>query len=140
MKTDVRTIELVVICPFCGRKNLISHPDGNTVDVPLACAACGRSFTPKFYCPDRRASRRHVFESRALFVDNLNGLYTFCPDHSYTTYDLVEPEPDRAGLVQFWVATVQASLNVVLFRLALALEGVKQRLLTQRSGGQVPPR
>jgi hypothetical protein len=140
MKTDVRTTELFVNCPFCGSKNFIAYPDGNTIDVPLACTACGRNFTPKFYCPDRKANRRHVFESQRLFVDNLNGLYTFCPEHSYTTYDLVKWEPDRMGLIRSWVMTVQDSLSVMLFRLALALEGIKQRLVTQRSGGQVPPR
>lgn len=114
MKTAARTTRLLMSCPFCGSKNFVPYPNGNTIDVPLSCTTCGRSFAPRFYCPDRKASRRHAFESQALYVDNQNGLYTFCPEHSFTTYDLVEPEPARVRLAQSWVAAVRSSLSSTL--------------------------
>ncbi len=123
-----------VTCPFCGSKNGIPHPQGNTIDVPFVCVSCGRSFVPRFYCPDRQASQRHIFESRALYVDNLHGLYTFCPEHTYTTYDIVTPDGrdvQMAGAVksiQDWVAVVQTAVSALSFRAALALDGLRHRL------------
>lgn len=134
MKSHLTEATVSVRCPFCGHESDIPHPQGNTIDVPLVCTVCGRSFTPRFYCPDRKASQRHIFESRALYVDNLHGLYTFCPEHTFTTYDIVAPDqydeqpPGDMGMVHAWAAAVHSSLSALLFRLALALEGIRRRL------------
>jgi len=131
--------QVKVHCPHCGRPVPIWAFNGNTIDIPLICAACGQSFAPRYYCPDRKATNRHAFEVHNLYVDSLGEVYTFCPEHTFTTYDLVETEPDRSGRVRSWVAAVRASLSVMLFRLALVLEGARQRLPTQESGGQQEP-
>jgi len=134
MKTRLVEPAVLVSCPFCGNQIDIPRPQGNTIDMPLVCTVCGRSFTPRFYCPDRKASQRHVFESRALYVDNLHGLYTFCPEHTFTTYDIVTPDghdeqsPGGIGMLQAWAVVVQSSLSALLFRVALIFESVRQRL------------
>ncbi len=123
-----------VTCPFCGNKNDIPRPKGNTIDVPLVCMSCGRSFVPRFYCPDRDASRRHVFEGRTLYLDNLHGLYTFCPEHTYTTYDIVTPDGCDTQMARAVkaildrVAVMQTAVSALSFRVALALDGIRHRL------------
>jgi hypothetical protein len=132
MKSNPAGRELTLPCPFCGSKILLSHPDGNTIDVPLVCNICGRRFTPRFYCPDRKAERRHIFESQALYLDNLGRLYTFCPEHTFTTYDMLGTESDdkggTTGFLRRYVNLLYAFVTATVFRLALTLEGARQHL------------
>ncbi len=98
----------------------------------LRRAKFGHRFRPRFYCPDRQAPAYHIFETEALYVDNLNGLYTFCPEHTYTTYDLVESAiGNRRTLARFRARWRELS-NVLLFRLALTLAPLRVALETLR--------
>ncbi len=115
-------------CPVCQKAVQVLRTNGNTIAMPLTCQHCGHSFRLRFYCPDHKAPKYHVFESDALYVDNMDGLYTFCPQHTYTTYDMADsPIPERNALAQ-----LQSRLNdfwdPLLFRLALILESTRQRL------------
>ena len=119
-------------CPTCRNMIGLSRSNGNTIAVPLVCARCGFRLRPRFYCPDRKAPAYHIFETEALYVDNLDGLYTFCPEHTYTTYDLVESAiGNRRTLARFQARWRELS-NVLLFRLALTLAPLRVALETLR--------
>jgi len=89
-----------IACPDC--RSIISfHINGNVIDTPLTCQVCGQSFAPHFYCPDARSPLRHVFAASSLRVDNLGAVYTFCPEHTFTTYALAadsQPSPRQTPL------------------------------------------
>ena len=115
-------------CPICQKAVRVSRTDGNTIAMPLTCKHCGHSFRLRFYCPDHKAPKYHVFEAEALYVDNMDGLYTFCPQHTYTTYDLADsPIPERNVLAQLQ-SRLSEYWDARLFRLALMLESARQRL------------
>lgn len=127
-----RPRDLELACPACGSKIQLPEVNGNTIATPLTCEHCGHRFRPRFYCPDRKASAYHIFETEALYVDNLDGLYTFCPEHTYTTYDLVESAIGNRRTLARSQARWRELSNVLLFRLALTLAPLRVALETLR--------
>ncbi len=116
-------------CPHCRSTQRFSF-NGNVLDTPLICQACGQSFAPRFYCPDARASSRHVFEANALRIDNANSLYAFCPEHTFTTYALTaecKPRPKRTPL-----RAIAHFFDSLVFRLALNLEALRLQAFSRR--------
>jgi len=93
------------------------------------CDVCGCCFVPKFYCPEEGAAHGHIFESENLYIDNLAGIYAFCPEHTFTSYDIVTAAQRHGWLSMDWLVHYwRRFASGVLFRLALAFEGVKRRL------------
>jgi len=117
-------------CPHCHATIGLS-PNGNVLDTPLTCQACGQTFHPHFYCPDAQSASRHTFEATALYLDNLGQVYTFCPDHTFTTYALVmadKTQPQKPQLVQ----TLTHFFSSLTFRLALFMEGLRRRVFSRQ--------
>ncbi len=124
-------LQIKLVCPSCGKAVRLPYSDGNTIAVPLICEHCNHGFRPRFYCPDHKSPRYHVFEAESLYLDNLHSLYTFCPEHTYTTYDLAQPTPSNSPIttrVRMWFVE---SLKIFLFRSALTLESARQRLFAR---------
>ena len=116
-------------CPHCRSTQRLSF-NGNLLDTPLICQACGQSFAPHFYCPDARASSRHVFEANVLRIDNANSLYAFCPEHTFTTYALTaecRSRPKRTHL-----RAIAHFFDSLVFRLALNLEALRLQAFSRR--------
>ena len=121
-------LQVNISCPVCRKTVPLFSPGGNTVALPLICEHCDHHFRPQFYCPDRKSPRYHVFEAENLYLDNLHSLYAFCPEHTYTSYDLVQDVPPVSrGFTQVRVRFM-GFLRSRLFRLALLLESARQRL------------
>ena len=113
---------------MCRKAIEVSRNNGNTIAMPVMCGHCWHSFRLRFYCPDHNAPKYHVFEAEALYVDNMDGLYTFCPEHTYTTYDLADsPIRERNAFAKF-LSRLGEEWDAFLFRLALMLESARQRL------------
>ncbi len=118
-----------IACPHC-RSTIVLSVNGNSADVPLVCHACGQTFSPHFYCPEAHSPTRHVFAASRLYVDNLGGVYTFCPEHTFTTYALAadsQPRPQRTPL-----HALARFFDSLIFRLALTIEGWRWRLVSRR--------
>jgi len=118
-----------IACPNC-RSTISFRINGNVIDVPLTCSVCGQSFAPHFYCPDARSSSRHIFAAITLRVDNLGAVYTFCPEHTFTTYSLAadsKPRPKQTplrSLVRF--------LDSLVYRLTLNIEALRLQAFSRR--------
>lgn len=118
-----------IACPTC-RSTITLSFNGNTLNVPLVCPACGQTFSPRFYCPDAKSPVRHTFAATALHIDNAEAVYTFCPEHTFTTYALTpdnKPRPRRTPM-----QSLARFFDTLLFRLALAVEGLRWRLVSRR--------
>ncbi len=118
-----------IACPNC-RSTVALAVNGNTSETPLVCGACGQAFFPHFYCPEVNSSLRHVFAANRLYVDNMGAIYTFCPDHTFTTYALAadsKPRPKRSPL-----QSLARFFDSILFRLALTIESLRLRLVSRR--------
>jgi hypothetical protein len=60
----------------------------------------------------------------------MGAIYTFCPDHTFTTYALTadsKPRPKRSPL-----RSLARFFDSILFRLALTIEGLRLRLVSRR--------
>jgi hypothetical protein len=118
-----------IACPNC--RSSISLPvNGNAVGAPLVCRVCGQAFSPHFYCPDARSPSRHIFVATALLVDNAGAVYTFCPEHTFTTYTLAadsRPRPKRTPL-----RSLARFFDSLAFRIALAVEGLRWLTFSRR--------
>jgi len=90
----MNSINTQIACPKC-RSTVALSVNGNTLETPLVCQACGQTVSPHFYCPEANSSARHIFTASRLYVDNMGAIYTFCPDHTFTTYSLL-PTANRA--------------------------------------------
>ena len=120
-----------IACPKC-RSTVVISVNGNAVDTscPLVCQTCGQAFSPRFYCPDARSPARHIFAATKLYIDNAGKVYAFCPDHTFTTYALTadsKPRPRRTPLYP-----LARFLDTLAFRVALAIEGWRWRLISRR--------
>jgi hypothetical protein len=116
-------------CPKC-RSTVAVAVNGNTLETPLACEACGQTFLPNFYCPEVNSSSRHIFAASHLYVDNMGAIYTFCPDHTFTTYALAadsKPRPKRSAF-----RAIARFFDSMVFRLSLTIEGLRWRLVSRR--------
>ena len=118
-----------IACPTC-RSTVILSVKGNAVEAPLVCETCGQAFTPHFYCPDANWAARHIVAATRLYVDNAGKIYTFCREHTFTTYALAadsKPRPRRSLLY-----SLTRFLDSLVFRLALTVEGWRWRLVSRR--------
>ncbi|MBI3537472.1 MAG: hypothetical protein HY070_07955 [Chloroflexi bacterium] len=118
-----------IACPNCRSTNSISI-NGNILDTPLTCQVCGRTFAPHFYCPDARSSARHIFAASSLRVDNLGAVYTFCPEHTFTTYALAadsKPRPKQTPL-----RSLARFLDSLVYRLTLNIEALRLQMFARR--------
>lgn len=116
-------------CPNCG--SVFSLPSrGHVLSTPLVCLTCGQTFSPRFYCPEANAPGHHTFTAAALYVDSAGALYTFCPEHTFTTYALTlesQPRPQRTplqSLIRFF--------DSLIYRLTLTIESWRWRLASRR--------
>jgi ribosomal protein S27AE len=118
-----------IACPKC-RATVVLAVNGNTLNTPLACQACGQTFLPHFYCPDVNSPARHIFAANVLYVDNFGAIYTFCPEHTFTTYALAaDSKPRRRHtLLQSFIRY----LDSIAYRLALTVAGWRWRLVSRR--------
>lgn len=118
-----------IACPNC--RSTISFPiKGNVIDTPLTCSVCGESFAPHFYCPDARSSSRHIFAATTLRVDNLGAVYTFCPEHTFTTYALAadsKPRPKQTPL-----RSLARFFDSLVYRLMLNIEVLRLQVFSRR--------
>jgi len=118
-----------IACPKC-RATVTLSVNGNTLDTPLACQACGQTFSPHFYCPDVNSPSRHIFAANVLYVDNMGTIYTFCPEHTFTTYALAaDSKPRRKRTL---LQPVTRFFDSIVYRLALTFEGWRWRLASRR--------
>jgi len=118
-----------IACPNC-RSTIVLSANGNAVDALLVCHTCGQAFSPHFYCPDASSPARHIFAATKLYIDNVGKVYTFCPEHTFTTYALTpesKPRPRRTPLY-----SLARFLDSLAFRFALTLEGWRWRLVSRR--------
>lgn len=118
-----------IACPIC-RSTISFRINGNVIDTPLTCTVCGQSFAPHFYCPDARSSSRHIFAATALHIDNVGAVYTFCPEHTFTTYSLAadsKPRPKQTPL-----HSLARFLDSMLFRLTLNIEALRAQAFSRR--------
>ncbi|CAG0944467.1 hypothetical protein ANRL1_01769 [Anaerolineae bacterium] len=114
-----------IACPNC-RSTISFRINGNVIDTPLTCSVCGHSFAPHFYCPDARSSSRHIFAASSLRVDNLGAVYTFCPEHTFTTYALAadsKPRPKQTPL-----RSLARFLDSLVYRLTLNIEALRWQM------------
>lgn len=118
-----------IFCPNCHTVLLL--PGANAVmDTPLICPKCGQDVLPRFVCPDENSPARHEFAAHALYLDNDGAIYTFCPEHTFTTYALSNerrPTPLQVAarsFLHFW--------DSLAFRLALTVAGWRWRALSRR--------
>jgi hypothetical protein len=115
-----------VICPNC--HSIVTLPlNGNVVDM-LVCSNCGQQFMPHFYCPDANFSSRHVVIPTALYVDNEGAAYTFCPEHTFTTYALVTDIKLRPNLRE----SIAQYLDSLAFRISLEIEDLRLRFSSRQ--------
>ena len=124
---NIKTAQIA--CPNC-RSTIVLRVNGNAVDTPLVCQTCGQAFSPHFYCPDANSAARHIFAASKLFVDNAGQVYTFCPEHTFTSYSLAvdsKPRQRRAPLYP-----LSRFLDSLAFRVALTIEGWRWRLESRR--------
>ncbi|MBI4675321.1 MAG: hypothetical protein HY741_27065 [Chloroflexi bacterium] len=96
----------------------------------LTCQACGQRFLPRFYCPDAKVESRHAFVPSSILVDNAGAVYTFCPEHTFTTYALVTDEKPRPQPVL--LDTLLRRLDSFAFRLAIEIEGLRWRFFSRQ--------
>jgi len=118
-----------IACPRC-RSTVVLSVNGNTADTPLVCQTCGQAFSPHFYCPEANSPARHIFTAAKLYIDNAGKVYTFCPEHTFTTYALAadsQPRPRRTPLY-----SLTRFLDSLAFRLALTIEGWRWRSVSRR--------
>jgi hypothetical protein len=118
-----------IACPNC-RSTISFRINGNVIDTPLTCSACGQSFAPHFYCPDARSSSRHIFAASSLRVDNLGAIYAFCPEHTFTTYALAadsKPRPKQTPL-----RSLAHFLDSLVYRLTLNIEALRWQMFARR--------
>ena len=118
-----------IACPRC-RSTVVLSVNGNTADTPLVCQTCGQAFSPHFYCPKANSPARHIFTAAKLYIDNAGKVYTFCPEHTFTTYALAadsQPRPRRTPLY-----SLTRLLDSLAFRLALTIEGWRWRSVSRR--------
>jgi len=118
-----------ISCAKC-RSTVDLTVDGNTLDTPLVCKSCGQTFSPHFYCPDGNSPSRHIFEATVLYVDNLGSIYTFCPEHTFTTYALAANSKPRSRRTPFH--SFVRFFDSIFFRLALTIEDLRWRLISRR--------
>jgi hypothetical protein len=118
-----------IACPKC-RSTVAFSTNGNTLEIPLICQVCGQTFLPHFYCPQANSPSRHIFAANRLFLDNMGAIYTFCPDHTFTTYALAadsKPRPKRSP-----VQSIARFLDSIAFRLSLTVEDWRLRLVSRQ--------
>ena len=65
-----------------------------------------------------------------LLVDNVGRVYTFCPEHTYTTYTLTSDSQPRLKRTPF--QSLLRFFDSLAFRLALAVESWRLRLASRR--------
>jgi len=118
-----------IACPNC-RSTFILPMNDNAIASPLVCQECGRSFLPHFYCPDESSPTRHVFVASTLYVDNAGKVYTFCPDHTFTTYALTADSRPRYRRSVFY--PIGRFLDSLAFRIGLTIEAWRWRLASRR--------
>jgi hypothetical protein len=100
------------------------------IDTPPTCSVCGQSFAPHFYCPDARSSARHIFAASSLRVDNLGAVYTFCPEHTFTTYSLAADSKPRLRLTP--LRFLARFLDSLVYRLTLNIEALRWQMFARR--------
>jgi len=122
---------VTLACPNC-RTTLDLVVNGTMLDVsrPLACRVCSQSFSLHFFCPDAKSASRHIFTATQLRVDNFGAIYTFCPEHTFTTYALVGDVKSQRQ--QNFLYPLTHFLDSLAFRIALTLEGWRLRFVTRR--------
>jgi hypothetical protein len=125
----MNSINTQIACPQC-RSIVALAVNGNTLETPLVCQACGETFLPHFYCPEANSSSRHIFAASRLYVDNMGAIYTFCPDHAFTTYALTADSKPRHKRSPF--QSIVRFFDSIFFRLTLAIEGLRWRLVSRR--------
>jgi DNA-directed RNA polymerase subunit RPC12/RpoP len=117
-----------IACPNC-RSTVVLSVNGNAVITPLVCKTCGQAFLPHFYCPDANSTARHIFAASELYVDNAGKVYTFCPEHTFTSYLLAadsRPRPRHTPLYR-----LARFFNSLAFRALLTIEGWRWRLASR---------
>ena len=118
-----------IACPKC-RSTVVLSVNGNAVDAPQVCQTCGHTFSPHFYCPDANSPARHVFVATQLYIDNAGKVYTFCPEHTFTTYALTADSKPRLKNTPLYPLT--RFFDSLIFRWALTIEGWRWRLISRR--------
>jgi len=118
-----------LLCPDC--KTVFSPlPNGNTLNMPLVCPACGQTVSPRFYCPEANTPGHHIFTATAIYVDSVGAPYTFCPEHTFTTYALTPDSLPRPQRTPF--RTFLRFFDSLIYRLTLTFEGWRWRLASHR--------
>ncbi len=125
----MKSINKQIACPRC-RSTVVLAVNGNTLETPLLCQICGQTFFPHFYCPEVNSSVRHIFAASDLYIDNMGAIYTFCPDHTFTTYSLAADSKPRLKRSPFH--PIARFFDSIAFRLALTIEGLRWRLNSRR--------
>jgi len=115
-------------CPKCNSDLILSNKE-TMIYTPLTCQVCGHKFSPDFYCPDTNSPACHVFVANSIYIDNFGAIYTFCPDHSFTTYSLVV-KPKSRFTASFLIQLFINSIDSLMFRLTLTLEGWRRRIFS----------
>jgi len=115
-------------CPKCNCSITLFNKD-LMIYTPLTCQSCGHKFRPSFYCPDENSPACHIFVAHSIYRDNLGTIYTFCPDHSFTSYSLVIKPKSRFTAPRS-IQNFINSIDTLIFRLALTLEGWRRRLFS----------
>ena len=118
-----------VACPKC-RSTVMLSVNGNEIETPLVCQTCGQAFWPRFYCPEAKSPARHIFAAAQLYVDNAGVVYTFCPEHTFTTYTLAADSQPRPKPTPFY--SLARFFDSLAFRLALTIEGWRWRATSRR--------
>lgn len=108
-------------CPNC-RLVVALNPDQKVIKSPLTCVSCGRVFSPRFRCPDAHTASGHIFAAAEFYVDNLGGIYAFCPRHTFTTYALI------ADSQATFLDSLVRRFSSIAFQIALLVEGVRRRV------------
>ena len=118
-----------LVCPNC---QSVVNPSfsGNVLNTPLVCPTCDQTFSPRFYCPEANAPGQHIFTAAALYVDSAGALYTFCPEHTFTTYALTPDSQPHHKRIPFRSFT--RFINSLIYRLALTVEGWRWRFASHR--------
>lgn len=124
---NIKTAQIA--CPNC-RSTVVLSVNGNRVDTPLVCQTCGQAFSPHFYCPDANSPARHIFAASKLYIDNAGQVYTFCPEHTFTTYILAADSKPRQRRTPLY--PLARFLDSLAFRVALTIEGWRWRLALRR--------
>ncbi len=119
----------LLTCPNCGSVFSLP-PRGHVLTTPLVCLTCGQTFSPRFYCPEANAPGHHTFTAAALYVDSAGALYTFCPEHTFTTYALTPDSLPRRKRTP--LQSVARFFDSLIYRLTLAIESWRWRLASRR--------